>query len=56
MTHAPDAVRYLCAFRAMGARPAAGPEGGEEDAEMDYDALMTGGESDESYLEYGGNG
>ena len=56
VTHAPDAVRYLCAFRAMGAQPSPGPEGGEEEGETDYSALMTGGESDESYLEYGGNG
>ena len=50
-THSPDAIRYLCVFRALGAEPE--PEERDEDEGMDYDDYMTGGETAASYLDFG---
>nr|DAG01128.1 MAG TPA: Large subunit terminase [Myoviridae sp. ctEtC12] len=52
-THSPDAIRYLCAFRAMGAEPEE-PEREDDDERMDYDDAMLGGALSEEYLTYGG--
>ena len=52
-THSPDAVRYLCAFRAAGAEPEE-PERDEYDEGLDYDEAMLGGSLSEDYLTYGG--
>lgn len=51
-THSPDAIRYLCVFRAMGAEPE--PEQPDEDEGPEYDDYMTGGETADSYLDFGG--
>ena len=51
-THSPDAIRYLCVFRAMGAQPE--PEQPDEDEGPEYDDYMTGGETADSYLDFGG--
>jgi phage terminase large subunit len=55
ITHAPDACRYFCAFRAMGAKgflpKAAVPDEDEELA--DYDTAMCGGRVSKSYLAFG---
>ena len=50
-THSPDAIRYLCVFRAMGAEPE--PEIEDEDELVGYDDFMTGGETADSYLDFG---
>jgi len=55
ITHGPDAIRYLCMYRALsagdkGSDNSGGTEGGEE-AE-DYDEAMRGGEATLSYLYY----
>lgn len=51
-THTTDAIRYLCAFRAAGAQRE--PEPPDEDEGLDYDDFMTGGETADSYLNFGG--
>ncbi len=52
--HSPDACRYFCAFRAMGATKEEVRHGYEEDDDLeDYDYAMCGGEADRSYLAYG---
>lgn len=51
-THTNDAIRYLCAFRNMGAEPPV--EEQEEDDLEGYDDYMTGGEAGESYFIFGG--
>lgn len=51
-THSPDALRYLCVFRAAGAEPEE-PELDEDDLTA-YDDFMAGGECPESYLDFGG--
>lgn len=51
-THSPDALRYFCIYRTMGAQRAEVAEL-EEDEELDYDQAMTGGEPSGSYLTYG---
>ena len=51
-THSPDAIRYLCVFRAMGAEPE--PEPKDEDELLAYDDYMTGGDTSASYLDFGG--
>ena len=54
ITHSPDACRYFCAFRAMGATKEEVRHGYEEDDDLeDYDYAMCGGEADRSYLAYG---
>ncbi len=53
-THSPDAIRYLCVFRAMGAEAEAEPEEEDEDGLRSYDEFMTGGDVAESYLDFGG--
>ena len=52
-THSVDSIRYLCAFRAMGAEPEE-PEREDDDERMDYDDAMLGGALSEEYLTYGG--
>ena len=54
-THSPDAIRYFCAFRAMGAMPddiIQRYDDGDTNIE-DYDDAMCGGEVSGSYLAYG---
>lgn len=51
-THSPDAIRYLCVFRAMGAMHE--PEQPDEDEGLAYDDYMTGQEATDSYLDFGG--
>lgn len=46
-THTVDAIRYLCAFRAVAAEVP--PDLGEEDA-LGYDEYMTGGDVTDGYL------
>lgn len=57
ITHAPDAIRYFCAFRAMSAQ-AEESKGARFDADddyiEDYDDFMTGGDASDSYLSFGG--
>lgn len=48
-THTVDAVRYLCAFRAVGADAAEA----KVEEPGGYDDYMTGGETAESYLRFG---
>ncbi len=52
-THTTDAIRYLCAFRALGAEP---PPAAEDDADgtVGYEEFMVGGETPAEYLRYGG--
>lgn len=50
-THTVDAMRYLCAFRAVGAEGLTAPA--EEDERVGYDWFMTGGSVPEQYLAYG---
>lgn len=55
ITHICDAARYFCVTRTLGAEPPKLPA--EEDFEMqgtNYDEAMTGGDTDASYLTYGG--
>ena len=52
-THSVDSIRYLCAFRAMGAEPEE-PERDDDDEGLDYDEAMLGGALSEEYLTYGG--
>jgi len=51
-THTTDAIRYLCAFRALGAREGRGED--EEEGSLAYDRFMTGQEAGADYLRYGG--
>ncbi len=54
VTHAPDALRYFCASWTMVGQP---PEPDPEDegpVEIDYQVYLTGGESPEDLLRYGG--
>jgi phage terminase large subunit len=46
-THGPDAVRYLCSYRTLGARR---EEPGEETAREGFDDAMRGGAVSGSYL------
>ena len=51
-THTVDAIRYLCAFRALGAEE---PQMyTEEDESVGYDQFMTGDSVNEGYMKYGG--
>lgn len=55
ITHAPDAIRYFCAFRAMSAQAEEGRGATfDDDYDEDYDDYMTGGEASQSYLSFGG--
>ena len=53
ITHSPDAIRYLCIFRSMGAIPddfeIPYDDGG---AVEEYDDAMCGGDASESYINY----
>ena len=54
ITHIVDAARYFCVTRTLGAEyiaPASFDD--DEDAVMDYDEAMTGGEMTDQYLMYG---
>ncbi|MGM9608252.1 MAG: phage terminase large subunit [Oscillospiraceae bacterium] len=51
-THTTDAIRYLCAFRALGADPPRAEED-EEDGTAGYDRFMVGGDVQDGYLRYG---
>ena len=53
ITHICDALRYYCITRTLGAEKVIEEES-DDDAGMDYDAQMTGGEVSDSYLTYGG--
>ena len=48
-----DALRYYCITRTLGAEKVIEEEW-DDDAGMDYDSQMTGGEVSDSYLTYGG--
>ena len=48
-----DALRYYCITRTLGAEKVSEEEA-DDDAGMDYDSQMTGGEVSDSYLTYGG--
>lgn len=52
-SHSPDALRYFCIYRTMGALRAEVMEFEEEEELEDYDQAMTGGEPSGSYLAYG---
>ncbi len=55
ITHGPDAIRYLCMYRALGASGGKGSGAGanaEDGQEEDYDEAMRGGEATQSYLNY----
>jgi phage terminase large subunit len=53
ITHSPDALRYFCAFRAMGAMKEEPVKYDYEDERLeDYDEAMCGGQVTESYLNY----
>lgn len=55
ITHAPDAIRYFCAFRAMSAQAEESKGASfDDEQEEDYDDYMTGGDVSDSYLAYGG--
>ena len=52
-THSPDALRYFCIFRSLGAQRVLEQDMEEDDVGLeDYDEAMTGGQADESYLSY----
>lgn len=53
ITHICDALRYYCITRTLGAEKVIEEEW-DDDAGMDYDSQMTGGEVSDSYLTYGG--
>lgn len=53
-THSPDALRYLCVFHALGAQELEPEDNRDDDAGMEYDEFMTGGDAGRDYLEYGG--
>ncbi len=53
-THSTDAVRYLCAFRALRARPARDEEEDDDGRSgTPYQTFMAGGEAGPGYLWYG---
>lgn len=55
ITHAPDAIRYFCAFRSMSAeKPTSGEVWTDDDDIEEYDDFMTGGQATVGYLAYGG--
>ena len=54
ITHGPDAIRYFCLYRALGAQAAPEETERDEDAGQDYDEFMTGGDAPGGYLDYGG--
>ena len=55
ITHCVDAIRYFAVTRTLGAERVAVPEEPEfEDAAVDYDEEMTGGDMTDDYLAYGG--
>ena len=54
ITHGPDALRYFCLYRALGAQAAPEETERDEDAGQDYDDFMTGGDLLGGYLSYGG--
>lgn len=49
-----DAARYFAVTRTLGAEMPEQPIERDEDAAVDYDEAMTGGDMDDSYLAYGG--
>jgi len=54
ITHSPDAIRYLCIFRSMGAVPDDFiPDMDDGYSVEDYDDAMTGGAPSRSYIAYG---
>jgi len=53
-SHSPDALRYLCVFHAMGAQEPEPEDNRDDDAGVEYDVFMTGGDVMGSYLEFGG--
>lgn len=52
-THTTDAIRYLCAFHALGAEEEV-PVYRDEDELMDYGEFMTGGGPSAGYMSFGG--
>lgn len=54
ITHICDALRYFAVTRTLGAEMPEQPIERDEDAAVDYDEAMTGGDMDDSYLAYGG--
>jgi phage terminase large subunit len=53
LTHSPDALRYLCAYRALGAVRSGAPREGDDGEGEEYDDAMRGGAVSGSYLTYG---
>lgn len=53
ITHIVDAIRYYAVMRTLSAEYAAPVVYDDDDAEMDYDEAMTGGEMTENYLMFG---
>lgn len=56
ITHCVDAIRYFAVTRTLGAERVEVPEEPEfEDAAVDYDEEMTGGDMTDDYMTYGGS-
>ena len=56
ITHINDALRYFCITRTLGAELMLQNDDDFEDEIADYDDSMTGGEMNDDYLSYGGEG